>query len=163
MIVHAQVEVTVVVATVARARLDYEQTIRNATQDTLNLAFKIAEKIIGKKVEMDQHVIMDIVKQALQTVRQSKQITIRVNVEDARVMREHQDVMMETLGHEPTALGVARLYAGLADVFVLDRADAALAGDIADLGLRPVVCETVMVDPVRRQEVGRQVLEGVLA
>jgi LPPG:FO 2-phospho-L-lactate transferase len=71
--------------------------------------------------------------------------------------------MMETLGHERGAAGVARLYAGLADVFVLDRADAALAGEVASLGLRPVVCETVMVDPQRRRAVGRQVLEGVLA
>ena len=71
--------------------------------------------------------------------------------------------MMETLGHEPTALGVARLYGGLADVFVLDRADAGLAADVEALGLRSVVCETVMVDPSAREEVGRQVLERVLA
>lgn len=71
--------------------------------------------------------------------------------------------MLETLGHEPTALGVARLYRGLAGVFVLDRADAGLAGGVEALGLRPVVCETVMVDPAARERVGRQVLEGVFA
>jgi LPPG:FO 2-phospho-L-lactate transferase len=71
--------------------------------------------------------------------------------------------MMETLGHEVSALGVARLYAGLVDTFVLDVADEALAGDVGALGLRPVVCETVMVDPDRRLEVGRQVLQGVLS
>ncbi len=71
--------------------------------------------------------------------------------------------MMETLGHEPTAVGVARLYAGLVDTFVLDQADAARAADVEALGLRPHVCETVMVDPQRREEVGRQVLEGVRA
>jgi LPPG:FO 2-phospho-L-lactate transferase len=70
--------------------------------------------------------------------------------------------MMETLGHEPTALGIARLYAGLAGVFVLDRADASLADEVRALGVRPVVCETVMVDPAARERVGRQVLEGVL-
>lgn len=70
--------------------------------------------------------------------------------------------MMTTLGHEPTALGIARLYTGLAGVFVLDRADASLAADVRSLGVRPVVCETVMVDPEVRERVGRQVLEGVL-
>jgi LPPG:FO 2-phospho-L-lactate transferase len=70
--------------------------------------------------------------------------------------------MMETLGHEPTALGVARLYAGLVGVFVLDRADASLADEVRALAVRPVVCETVMVDPAARERVGRQVLEGVL-
>jgi LPPG:FO 2-phospho-L-lactate transferase len=69
--------------------------------------------------------------------------------------------MMETLGHEPTALGVARLYAGLVGVFVLDRADASLADEVRALAVRPVVCETVMVDPAARERVGRQVLEGV--
>jgi LPPG:FO 2-phospho-L-lactate transferase len=70
--------------------------------------------------------------------------------------------MMETLGHEPTAAGVARLYADLADTFVLDTADAGLAAEVELLGLRPVVCDTVMVDPARRGEIGRQVLQGVL-
>jgi LPPG:FO 2-phospho-L-lactate transferase len=69
--------------------------------------------------------------------------------------------MMETLGHEPSALGVARLYADLADTFVLDTADRELTGEVEALGLRPVVCATVMVDPGRREEIGRRVLEGV--
>jgi LPPG:FO 2-phospho-L-lactate transferase len=69
--------------------------------------------------------------------------------------------MMASLGHEPSALGVARLYAGLASVFVLDRADAALAPEVEKLGLRPAVCETVMVDPACRAAVGRQVLEAL--
>jgi LPPG:FO 2-phospho-L-lactate transferase len=70
--------------------------------------------------------------------------------------------MLETLGHEPTALGVAELYAGLVDVFVLDRMDANLADDVEALGMRPVICETVMLDPDARREVGQQVLEGIL-
>jgi len=70
--------------------------------------------------------------------------------------------MMATLGHEAGAVGVARLYADVADVFVLDAADAALAGEVAALGLRPVVRDTVMVEPQRRREVGRRMLEGVL-
>jgi LPPG:FO 2-phospho-L-lactate transferase len=71
--------------------------------------------------------------------------------------------MMRTLGHEPSAVGVARLYRGLAGAFVLDRADAGLAGRTRALGLRPVVCETVMVDPAARAAVGRAIMEGVLA
>jgi LPPG:FO 2-phospho-L-lactate transferase len=70
--------------------------------------------------------------------------------------------MMRSLGHESSAVGVAGLYAELAGSFVLDTADAALAGEVAALGLRPVVCETVMVDPAARVAVGRQILEGVL-
>jgi LPPG:FO 2-phospho-L-lactate transferase len=71
--------------------------------------------------------------------------------------------MMATLGHEATALGVARLYAGLADSFVLDTADEGLAAGVEELGMRSVACPTVMVDPGDRREVGRRVLEGVLS
>jgi LPPG:FO 2-phospho-L-lactate transferase len=70
--------------------------------------------------------------------------------------------MLETLGHEPTAVGVARIYAGLADAFVVDVADSALAPQIEALGLRPVVCETVMVDPGRRGDIGDRLLEAIL-
>jgi hypothetical protein len=37
-----------------------------------------------------------------------------------------------------------RLYAGLADAFVLDTVDAAQAADVARLGLEPVVVPTLM-------------------
>lgn len=70
--------------------------------------------------------------------------------------------MMETLGHRCDALGVARLYEGLVDTFVLDREDELLAPAVEALGMRPVVCETVMVEPGRREGVGRQILQGVL-
>ena len=47
-----------------------------------------------------------------------------------RALKGPADRMLASLGHEATALGVARLYADLADVFVLDTVDAALAGDV---------------------------------
>jgi LPPG:FO 2-phospho-L-lactate transferase len=79
-----------------------------------------------------------------------------------RALRGPLVAMLDSLGCEPTAVGVARIYAGLVDVFVLDRVDRKLAGDVESLGMRPVVCETVMLDPDARWEVGRQVLEGIL-
>ena len=66
--------------------------------------------------------------------------------------------MMESLGHEPSARGVARLYGNLVSAFVVDPADASLARDIPGA----LVCPIVMVEPGRRREVGRQVLEAVL-
>lgn len=83
----------------AKARVEYEQTLKNASKDILNLAFKISEKIIGKHLEIDKTLIMDIVSQALQTVRQSRQITLRVNPEDAKVLKANKDVFLEKLGH----------------------------------------------------------------
>ncbi len=70
--------------------------------------------------------------------------------------------MMRSLGHEPSALGVAQLYENLVSAFVVDPKDAALAPAIEALGLRVVVTPTVMVAPRVRGEIGRAVLKAVL-
>lgn len=68
--------------------------------------------------------------------------------------------MLASLGHEASALGVARLYAGVASVFVLDPADAGLATAVEALGFRAVVTPVVMVAPAARARVGRAILEA---
>ena len=68
--------------------------------------------------------------------------------------------IMRSLGHEVSALGVARLYAGLVDVFVLDAVDAALAEAVEALDLRAVVCDTMMTSAERRETLARRVLEA---
>jgi len=53
--------------------------------------------------------------------------------------------ILASLGHDVSALGVARLYAETADVFILDEADAALAGQVeSETGLRCVAVPTLM-------------------
>jgi LPPG:FO 2-phospho-L-lactate transferase len=78
-----------------------------------------------------------------------------------RAVRGPADRMLASLGHEPTALGVARLYAPLARTFLLDRADAALADAVAELGIKPRVEEIVMVDSADRRRVAAAVLAAV--
>ncbi len=78
-----------------------------------------------------------------------------------RALRGPLAEMLVSLGHEATAVGVARLYAALASAFVLDPEDAADAPAIEALGLRPVVAPAVMVDPEVREDVGRAILEAL--
>lgn len=78
-----------------------------------------------------------------------------------RALRGPLAEMLSGLGHEPSALGVARLYAELVSTFVVDLADAALAPAIEALGLRAVVVPTVMVDPLEREEIGRGVVKAL--
>jgi LPPG:FO 2-phospho-L-lactate transferase len=59
-------------------------------------------------------------------------------------VRGMADRLLPAWGVEVSARGVAGLYAGLADAFVLDTVDADQAGDVADLGLEPVVVPTLM-------------------
>ena len=63
-----------------------------------------------------------------------------------RALKGPADRMLVSLGHESTALGVARMYVGLVDRFVLDSADAALAPEIESLGVSAGVLDTVMSD-----------------
>jgi LPPG:FO 2-phospho-L-lactate transferase len=69
--------------------------------------------------------------------------------------------MMQSLGHEPSALGIARLYAGLASHVVVDPADAALARAIEELGPKTVVTPVVMVAPEVRGDVGRAIIAAL--
>jgi LPPG:FO 2-phospho-L-lactate transferase len=71
------------------------------------------------------------------------------------------DRMLTSLGHESSARGVARIYAGLATDFVLDTVDAATEPDIVVLGLRTHVTDTVMADAAGRARLARSVLELV--
>jgi len=70
------------------------------------------------------------------------------------------DRMLVSLGHEASALGVARQYTGIADVFVLDRLDEALAPQIRELGLRTVVTDTIMAGDAGRARLAAEVLEA---
>lgn len=67
-----------------------------------------------------------------------------------RALRGPADRMAVTLGAESSATGIARLYAGLIDVLLVDAADAADAPAIAALGIEPVVGPTVMTDDASR-------------
>ncbi len=52
--------------------------------------------------------------------------------------------MLASLGHDPTAVGVARLYGGIIDRFVIDEEDASLAPQIEALGMAVEIAPIVM-------------------
>ena len=57
------------------------------------------------------------------------------------------DRMMAELGHDPSVVGVARLYAPVAGTLVIDPVDAHLAGQVEAAGVRAVVVPSVMTTP----------------
>ena len=71
------------------------------------------------------------------------------------------DRMLRGLGHEVSPVGVARLYVGLVDTFVLDERDAGDARRIADLGMRPVIADTLMSTPAKAARLARVVLDSI--
>jgi LPPG:FO 2-phospho-L-lactate transferase len=75
-----------------------------------------------------------------------------------KALKGPADRMLASLGHESSALGVARIYAGQATAFVLDTVDAGLAPAIEELGLRTLVTDTIMTDDAARIRLAREVL-----
>jgi LPPG:FO 2-phospho-L-lactate transferase len=78
-----------------------------------------------------------------------------------RALKGPADRMLTSLGHESSAVGVARIYRGLVDRFVLDSADAALVREVEALGMRAVVRPTVMRDDQGRARLAGAILELV--
>ncbi len=75
-----------------------------------------------------------------------------------RALKGPADRMLTSMGHEPTALGVARLYAGEVDRFVLDETDASLAPEIEALGMAADVLPSVMRSDADRMELAAALL-----
>lgn len=68
--------------------------------------------------------------------------------------------MMRELGHEPSVVGVARLYAEFAGTLVIDDADRDLAPAVSDAGMSPVVTDTIMSSPQRAAVLARTTLDA---
>jgi LPPG:FO 2-phospho-L-lactate transferase len=100
----------------------------------------------------------------LQTARSRGAPVVAVSgIVGGRAIKGPADRMLVSLGHESSALGVARRYTGIADVFVLDERDAALEPAIQDLGLRTVVTDTIMSDDGARAHLAADVLAAAAA
>lgn len=68
------------------------------------------------------------------------------------------DRLMLELGHEPSVVGVARLYRDFAATLVIDEADAGSAAAVEAEGMRCVVTPTVMNTPQRAAALARVVI-----
>ena len=75
-----------------------------------------------------------------------------------RALKGPADRMLATLGHEVSAAGVAALYAGLVDGFVVDETDRVLGPRIEALGMATHVTATVMGGADDRRRLAEEVL-----
>ncbi|MBA3415457.1 MAG: 2-phospho-L-lactate transferase [Chloroflexia bacterium] len=77
---------------------------------------------------------------------------------NGRALKGPAAAMLASLGHEVSPLGVARLYVGTIDGFVLDETDAASARAVAALGIEPLVTRTVMGGAADRARLAAEIL-----
>jgi LPPG:FO 2-phospho-L-lactate transferase len=79
-----------------------------------------------------------------------------------KALKGPADRMLESMGHESSATGVAAILAPYAHGFVIDTVDAALEPAIAALGLQTLVTDTIMADADGRARLARDVLAFAL-
>jgi LPPG:FO 2-phospho-L-lactate transferase len=75
-----------------------------------------------------------------------------------RALKGPADRMLASLGHDATAVGVARIYTGIVDRFVIDEVDAGLRPEIEALGLDVDVRPTIMRDEADRSALAAALL-----
>ena len=68
------------------------------------------------------------------------------------------DKMLAQLGHEPSALGVAKLYADFTGTFAIDQADKAQAAGIGKLGMKVAIIPTIMTTRTQKRKLARSLL-----
>jgi LPPG:FO 2-phospho-L-lactate transferase len=71
------------------------------------------------------------------------------------------DRLLRELGHDSSVVGIARWYAPVASVLVVDEVDGALADAVEAEGIRCVVAPTIMSDPAAAAALARTCLHAV--
>jgi LPPG:FO 2-phospho-L-lactate transferase len=75
-----------------------------------------------------------------------------------KALKGPADRMLAELGHEPSVIGVARMWAPYAAALIIDEADAGRAEGVERAGMRAVVAPTVMTGPDEAAALARVVL-----
>jgi len=92
-------------------------------------------------------------------LRARKQSVIAVcPIVGGKSLKGPSDKMLAELGHEPSALGVAKLYADFTGTFVIDPADKMQAEPIRKLGMKVEVVPTVMKTHTQKRKLARSLL-----
>jgi len=94
-----------------------------------------------------------------QALRGSKAPVIAVSpIIGGKALKGPADKMLSTLGHDVSALGVARMYAGTVDGMVIDQTDEELAVEIEALGMQVLATQIIMGDTNDRKRLALEII-----
>lgn len=79
----------------AKAKMQAGSIVAEAERDIVDLALKVATKLIGRDLERDPSIVLDIVANATEAARSSKSMVLHVNPEDGKLLRERRPRLME--------------------------------------------------------------------
>ena len=96
------------------------------------------------------------IREALRTRR--KDVVAVCPIVAGKSLKGPSDKMLAQLGHDPSAAGVAKLYADFTGTFVIDPADESQESAIESLGLKVFVTPTVMQTLAQKRKLARALL-----
>lgn len=82
----------------ARAKMQVGQMIEAAESQVVALALDVAAKIVGRDLERDPELLLEIAATAAENVRHTHAMVLRVNPRDGAMLREKRPKLMELLG-----------------------------------------------------------------
>jgi type III secretion protein L len=81
-----------------RAKMQAGEMLGTQEQDIIALALKMAEKILGRDLEREPELIVDMCAAAIDNLRNARAMVLRVHPKTAAVLRAKRPVLMELIG-----------------------------------------------------------------
>lgn len=81
-----------------RAKMQAGEMLANNEKDVIALACKISEKIIGRDVERQPELLMEMCATAIEQIRSARSMILRVHPKTAQVLRARKPELMELIG-----------------------------------------------------------------
>jgi LPPG:FO 2-phospho-L-lactate transferase len=91
--------------------------------------------------------------------RRRKHVMAVCPIVGGKSLKGPSDRMLEQLGHDVSALGVARMYRDICGTFAIDSVDSAQSAAIEALGMEVVVHPTVMRNVEDKEQLARRILQ----
>lgn len=85
---------------IARAKMQAGQILASSERDILELALRVASKIIGRELQANPDLNLELVATAIENARNAKAMVLRVNPADGQFMREKRPRLMELVGRQ---------------------------------------------------------------
>ena len=82
----------------ARAKMQAGQIIADSEKDVVELALKVAAKILSRDLERDPALVLEIVANCTEAARSSKAMIIKVHPDDGKLLREKKPRLIELIG-----------------------------------------------------------------
>lgn len=81
-----------------RAKMQAGEMLASNEKDVISLACKIAEKIIGRDIERQPELVLDMCATAIEQIRSARAMVLRVHPKTAQVLRSRKPELMELIG-----------------------------------------------------------------